>query len=163
LERSGLSAAEISFHRSAEMRYVGQGHEVSVPLPDGRLGPQHLAAITPHFERVYQTLYGRKGPDVPLEVVNWRVVASGPPPSVDARLPMGEPGATARKGTRGAYMPEEGRFVDVPVYNRYALAPGATLRGPAIIEERESTFVVGVRGGLRVDQHANVVVEFAGA
>jgi len=163
LERSGLAAGEISFHRSAEMRYVGQGHEVSVPLPDGRLGPQHLAAITAHFERVYQTLYGRKGPDVPLEVVNWRVVASGPPPSVEVRLPLGESGAGARKGTRRAYMPEESGFVDVPVYDRYALAPGATLHGPAIIEERESTFVVGVRGRVRVDPHANVVVEFADA
>jgi N-methylhydantoinase A len=163
LERSGLPSSEVSFHRSAEMRYVGQGHEVSVPLPDGRLGPEHLYAITAHFERVYQTLYGRKGPDVPLEVVNWRVVASGPPPLVDARLPMGEPGATARKGTRRAYMPEEGGFVEVAVYDRYALATGATLRGPAIIEERESTFVVGVGGRVHVDAYANVVVEFADA
>jgi N-methylhydantoinase A len=163
LQRSGLAPSELSYQRSAEMRYVGQGHEVSVPLPDGRLGPQHLPVITEHFECVYQTLYGRKGPDVPLEVVNWRVVAGGPPPSVDFRLPMGEAGAGARKGTRKAYIPEETRFIDVPVFDRYALAPGETVRGPAIVEERESTLVVGPRGRARVDGHANVVVEFADA
>ena len=163
LQRSGLAPSELSYQRSAEMRYVGQGHEVSVPLPDGRLGPQHLPVITEHFERVYQTLYGRKGPDVPLEVVNWRVVAGGPLPSADFRLPMGEAGAGARKGTRKAYTPEEARFIDVPVFDRYALAPGETVRGPAIVEERESTLVVGPRGRARVDGHANVVMEFADA
>jgi N-methylhydantoinase A len=145
------------------MRYVGQGHEVSVPLPDGPLGAHHLGAITAHFERVYQTLYGRKGPDVPLEVVNWRVVANGPPPSVDFHLPLGDARAGARKGTRSAFIPEEARFIDVPVFDRYALAPGEMLRGSAIVEERESTLVVGPRGRARVDEHANLIVEFTDA
>jgi N-methylhydantoinase A len=163
LERSGLAAGEIAYQRSAEMRYVGQGHEVSVPLPDGRLGAEHLGAIKAHFDRVYQTLYGRRGPDVPLEVVNWRVVASGPPPSVDVRLPLSPARGAARKGARRAYFPEAGGFVAVPVVDRYALAPGETLQGPAIVEERESTLVVGPRGRARVDAHANLIVEFADA
>lgn len=163
LERSGLAPADIAYHRSAEMRYVGQGHEVSVPLPDGRLGVRHLEAIKAHFDRVYQTLYGRKGPQVPLEVVSWRVMATGPPPSVDVRPPAGDARGAARKGTRNAYVPEAGGFVPVPVFDRYALAPGETLRGPAIVEERESTLVVGPRGRVRVDAHANLIVEFADA
>ncbi len=164
LERSGLEAGDISYQRSGEMRYVGQGHEVSVPLPDGVLDAGHLSRITADFERVYQTLYGRKGPSVPLEVINWRVVASGPPPAIEVRMPMAPSGGGGtRKGMRPAYIPEEARLVDVPVFDRYALRAGATLHGPAIVEERESTLVIGARGQARVDEHLNVIVDMTHA
>jgi N-methylhydantoinase A len=87
LESSGLSAHEITFHRTADMRYIGQGHEVSVQLPDGVLVAGDLAHISAAFETAYATLYGRKGPDVPLEVVNWRVVASGPQREMNLNFP----------------------------------------------------------------------------
>src|SRR6185503_3459833 len=80
LEDSGLPAKEIIHLRTADMRYVGQGHEVSVALPAGELSAQHRRRIEETFEETYRALYGRKGPDVPLEVINWRVVASGPRP-----------------------------------------------------------------------------------
>lgn len=164
LEHSGLPAAEISYHRSAEMRYAGQGHEVSVPVPDGLLSERHLPQVTADFERVYQALYGRTGPNVPLEVVNWRVVASGPKPPIAFRLPMPPAGRDAAiRGTRMAYFPEDGRFIETTVYDRYALAPGDAFAGPAIVEEHESTLVMGARGRARVDAHLNVIVEFADA
>ena len=162
LESSGLAACDLCYQRSADMRYVGQGHEVSVPLPDGKLGKDHMAQVADAFEQIYRRLYARKGPDVPLEVINWRVIASGPRPEVNFTLPTAS-GGKAVKGSRLAYFPEYGRFVETPVYNRYVLAPGATLTGPAIIEERESTVVVGARGQVRVDEHLNVIVEFADA
>ena len=83
----GLSASEITYQRTADMRYVGQGHEVSVALPDGVLSAAHLPPISAAFEETYRGLYGRKGPDVPLEVINWRVVASGPRPEMNFKLP----------------------------------------------------------------------------
>ncbi len=164
LEGSGLSASEISYRRSADIRYVGQGHEVSVPLPDCPLSEPQLPQVVAAFEQSYQSLYGRKGPDVPLEVINWRVVASGPPPEMDFHLPLGtSAGGECVKGSRPAYFPEYGRYVETPVYDRYALAPGTTFSGPAIIEEHESTAIVGVRSRARVDEHRNVIVEFADA
>ena len=162
LESSGLSASEISYERTADMRYVGQGHEVSVPLPNGTLADSHLSDIQNSFEAVYRSLYGRKGPDVPLEVINWRVVAAGPNPAMDFRLPQKANGGSALKGKRRAYFPERDGYVETPVYDRYALAPGATFAGPAIVEERESTLIVGARGRGRVDDQLNVIVEFAG-
>jgi N-methylhydantoinase A len=162
LESSGLTAAEISYERTADMRYVGQGHEVSVPLPNGRVSDTQLSDIQNRFESVYRTLYGRKGPDVPLEVVNWRVVATGPNPPMDFRLPQKTNGGGALKGKRGAYFPERDGYVETPVYDRYAFKPGATFTGPAIIEERESTLIVGARGRGRVDDQLNIIVEFAG-
>jgi N-methylhydantoinase A len=162
LEGSGLPANEITYQRTADMRYVGQGHEVAVALPDGALGGADLSRIAAAFEKIYETLYGRKGPDVPLEVINWRVVASGPRPEMNLKLPRDTTHRTeARKGSRLVYFPEYGRYVDTPVYDRYALAPGAQFDGPAIVEERESTLIMGARGHARVDERLNVMVEFA--
>jgi len=161
LEGSGLASADISYERSADMRFVGQGHEVSVPLPDGVLGEHHLPEVAASFEQVYRALYGRKGPDVPLEVINWRVVATGPHPDSDFRLPQDSADPDrALKGKRPAYFPEFGRYIETPVYDRYALKPGEVFEGPAIVEERESTLVVGARGLAQVDEWLNVIVRF---
>ena len=161
LESSGLAQSEINYQRTADMRYVGQGHEVSVALPDGDLGAAHLAQITAEFEATYRGLYGRKGPEVPLEVINWRVVASGPRPPMNLRLSRdAAQRSEPRKGARRAYFPESGGYVETAVYDRYALQPGMTFTGPAIVEERESTLIVGARGQARIDERLNVVVEF---
>ena len=161
LESSGLSAKDVSYQRTADMRYVGQGHEVSVPLPDGVLGLEHLPQISGAFEETYKSLYGRKGPDVPLEIINWRVVASGPRPVMDLKLSRKESLQTgARKGSRRAYFPEHSGYVDTAVYDRSALKSGQEFTGPAIVEERESTLIVGPRGRARIDERLNVVVEF---
>jgi N-methylhydantoinase A len=162
LEGSGLSPREISYQRTADMRYVGQGHEVSVRLPDGVLAERHTTEITAGFEETYRELYGRKGPDVPLEIINWRVVASGPRPEITFKL-SSETSARRdpRKGSRRAYFPECGGFVDTAVFDRYALKPKMEFDGPAIVEERESTLIVGARGRARVDENLNVIVEFS--
>jgi N-methylhydantoinase A len=137
---SGLEAAEVTHARYADMRYVGQGHEVRVTLPDGRLAD--AAELVASFEREYRRLYGRGGPSVPVEVTNWRVVSSGPRPALQLTQAQDGPPVDASKGTRAAYFPAAGGFVDTPVYDRYAMRPGHAFTGPAIVEERESTLVV---------------------
>ena len=162
LESSGLMGSGIQYQRTADMRYVGQGHEVSVPLPNGVLNEKHLPQVTAAFEEIYRGLYGRKGPDVPLEVINWRVIASGPRPDMEMHLPRKSfDGVQVRKGSRRAYFPESGGWVETAVYDRYALSPGTTLDGPAIVEERESTLIIGARGRGCVDERLNVIVEFS--
>ena len=160
LQTSGLSSAEIRYQRTADLRYIGQGHEVSVALPDGVLGVGDLPRIAAEFERTYESLYGRKGPDVPLEVINWRVVASGSPPEMNLKLPrVSTHGGDARKGSRLAFFPETNGYVETSIYDRYTLEPGMRFNGPAIVEERESTLIVGAGGQARVDERLNVVVE----
>jgi N-methylhydantoinase A len=160
LESSGLAKNAIVYQRTADMRYVGQGHEVSVRLPDGELGPRHILEISAAFEDTYKNLYGRKGPDVPLEIINWRVVASGPRPETMLELPRGDSRRDgARKRPRLAYFPECGGYIEAPVFNRYALQPEVTFAGPAIVEERESTLIVGAGGRARVDESLNIIVE----
>lgn len=161
LEASGVPPAAISHHREADMRYVGQGHEIRVPLPAGSLGPSHTGALQAAFEAVYRDLYKRLGPAVPVEILNWRVVASGPRPSVALSIPapIGADIAQARKGERAAYFPEAGGFVATPIYDRYQLAPGVAFVGPAIVEERESTAIIVPGGRCRIDAQHNLVVE----
>jgi N-methylhydantoinase A len=65
----------------------------------------------------------------------------------------------ALKGERPAYFPEFDGFHSTAVYDRYRLEPGAELRGPAVVEERESTVVVGPRDRARVDHLLNLIVE----
>ena len=162
LESSGLPAKEIRYQRTADIRYVGQGHEVSVRLPSGVLDEQHVPQITAEFEETYRGLYGRKGPDVALEIINWRVVASGPRPEMNLQLPRdSSEKRDARKGARRAYFPESGGFVETAVYDRYGFKPGVEFTGPAIVEERESTLIVGPSGCARVDKNLNVIVEFS--
>jgi N-methylhydantoinase A len=162
LESSGLDSSEIRYQRTADLRYIGQGHEVSVALPDGVLAAGDLTRIGTEFERTYESLYGRKGPDVPLEVINWRVIASGPRPDMSLKLPRGSSkGGDARKGSRLAFFPETNGYVETAIYDRYALEPGMRFNGPAIVEERESTLIVGARGRARVDDKLNVVVELS--
>ncbi|MEX0804484.1 MAG: hydantoinase/oxoprolinase family protein [Candidatus Binatia bacterium] len=164
LESSGLSSKDISYERTADMRYVGQGHEVSVALPDGTLEPSQLCEISGTFENTYQALYGRKGPEVPLEVINWRVVARGPQPEMNLQLRRDTANiGDARKGSRLAYFAERGGYIETPIYDRYALKPEMAFTGPAIIEERESTLIISVRGRARVDERLNVVVELTDA
>ena len=109
------AVATVTQRRAAEMRYVGQGHEVRVPLPPGPLTPASVPALREAFETEYLRLYGRLGPPVAVEAITWRVVSSGPRP--DLRLSTA-PEATgdaesARKGTRRAFVPEQGGMTDV--------------------------------------------------
>ncbi|HEY1294046.1 MAG TPA: hydantoinase/oxoprolinase family protein, partial [Chloroflexota bacterium] len=139
LARSGVEAAERGYTRQADVRYAGQGHEIRIELPRGRLGPESLGAIRETFESVYRGLFGRTGPDVPLEAVSWRVIAAGSRPSVKLSAPASAAATDAHKGERLVYFPEWEEHRPVRVYDRYVLAPGTTLEGPAIVEEREST------------------------
>jgi len=148
--------------RTAEMRYVGQGHEVEVDVPAGALGAGSLDALTAGFETAYRALYSRIPLGVAIEALNWRVVVSGPPPELSIETAGAGGGASvgaALKKTRPAYYPEAGGYVDTPVYDRYRLAAGTRLDGPAIIEERESTTVIGPAAQIVVDRHLTIIAE----
>jgi N-methylhydantoinase A len=161
LARAGVAGADVRVKRVAEMRYLGQGHEVEATLPSGTLSDESLAAITSSFEAAYRMLYHRLPQGVPIEALNWRVTTAGPAPHVTMH-PAATAGGGARgalKGTRRAWFPEADAYVDTPVYDRYALEPGAELSGPLIVEERESTAVVGPGGRCRIDAGLTLVVE----
>jgi N-methylhydantoinase A len=156
LVSSGVAPDEITHTREADMRYAGQGHEIRVPWPSTR----DAASVRAAFEAEYERLYGRLGPEgVALETISWRVQSSGPRPTV-ALAVAGESGP-ALKGERQAWHPELGGLAPTPVYDRYRLAPGMEIEGPVIVEERESTLVIGPGGRGVVDDRWNLVVTVA--
>jgi N-methylhydantoinase A len=154
LAQSGVAQADVTHERYADMRYVGQGHEVRVLLPPDEL--HETDTLVERFEREYEQLYGRRGPDVPVEAINWRVVSSGPRPELELAAVALEESSRPPRGARRAYFPTLGGYVETPVYDRYALRPGTRFDGPAIVEERESTLVVGP--GQRIEVTAELAL-----
>jgi N-methylhydantoinase A len=164
LRAAAVADGDVRIRRTAEMHYTGQGHEVEVELPAGHLSEASLGVIVERYEGAYRALYSRVPLGVPIEALNFRVVVSGPVPdiSVWGSRPDAVPAAAttpAPKGRRPAYFPEAGGYVDTPVYDRYALSPGAAFAGPAIVEERESTTVAGPGARVRVDGRLTLVLE----
>jgi N-methylhydantoinase A len=138
------------------MRSLGQGHGVRVRLPAGSLPA--AAELVELFEREYERLYGRRGPDVPVEALNWRVVSSGPRPELELGAAAVDAPERPASGTRLAYFPTLGGYAETPVHDRYALRPGTRLVGPAIVEERESTLVAGPAQQIEVTAELGLVL-----
>ena len=161
LTGAGTTIEQIRYQRFAELRYVGQGHQIKVRIPEGSLDGSMTPRLLEAFEEEYRRLYGRTATGNPVEAINWRLVAAAP--SSDLPMDLLSSGASsnpaqARKGSRLAYVPEAGAFEDVPVFDRYALAPGFSFTGPAIIEENESTIVAGRGAAIEIDSFSNVII-----
>lgn len=162
LAQASVGAEAMTIERSADMRYVGQGHEVEVPVPTGPLSEESIGFLAATFEAAYRALYGRVADGVCVEALNWRVTASGPAPKlagteVEARTNTNP--AVSLKGHRRAYFGDEAGFVETPVYDRYGLEAGATFMGPAIVEESESTVIVASGNRVLVDEQLTIIVE----
>jgi N-methylhydantoinase A len=159
---AGVAKGDIRLKRRLDMRYQGQGHEIEVTLPDAADAGALFADLGELFSRAYEATYTLRL-DEPAEIVNWKVEAAGPAPNLGAGYSLSGAAGTAkaRKGVRLAYDAEAGRMTEWPVYDRYALTPGTSVVGPALIEERESTCVIGPGQTAIVDAHYNLVVDLA--
>jgi N-methylhydantoinase A len=160
LTDAGVPEQDMTFTRLAELRYAGQGHEITVDLGPNLPSEATCDDIVARFDAEYRRLFQRSAPGNPIEAVNWRLLVSGPAPSLPLDLlTVVEPAKSlgeAKKGSRRIYLPGERQFVEVSVYDRYRLAPGMKIDGPAIIEERESTAVVNGPAEIEIDQLRNL-------
>jgi len=143
----------VTYTRSADARFIGQGSETNLPFPESDFAALTPAAVRSRFDEHYQRLYGRTYPETPVEFVNFRVRASLPVRLLELprRTGHGRPG-DAVKGERLAFSGLASDFIPFTVYDRYRLSPGAAFTGPAIIEERESTVIADEQAHLRVDE-----------
>lgn len=160
LVESGVPAEDVRTERRVEVRHRGQGHVIEVALPDGALVEIGATALRELFFEQYEKVYGHAHPHLVVEVTTCRLAAVGPVPTVTlAKAPTATAtAASAAKGDRRAFFAERGGFVDVPVYDRYRLAAGMTFEGPAIVEQIDSTAVVGPDADVRVDEYLNLIV-----
>ena len=159
IDRQGLEAGGIDFVRSADLRYVGEGHEVMVDLPSGPEGASAFESICNDFHNVHDRIFGfqyRGRQDV--EIVNLRVRAVGRVPRPDVGVIETATGEAAPRERRPVYWRETG-WIDCAIHARDALGAGSCIHGPAVVEEYGSTLVV--RGGWRVDvdRYGNLVME----
>jgi 5-oxoprolinase (ATP-hydrolysing) len=160
LAEAGVPSSDIVVYRSADMRLVGQVHDISVPVPVGDVGPAQIDEIRATFKRIYSARYTQVFEEARVEAINFRVRCSGPTPTLSLRGAAGGAATGERcKGSRRAWF-DKG-FHDATVYDRYALLPGDSFAGPAIIEEREATTIVAPGDKVRIDETMNLRIEIA--
>lgn len=153
----------IRFERSVDMRFVGQGAETNVPVAAKDFSKLKREQVRALFDEVYKKLYGRTYPDSQVEFINFKVRASLPEKLLKlprAEKKKGQRLAEAIKGKRTAYSAIAKDFIPYTVYDRYKLFPDASFRGPAIIEEKESTLIVGEDTLVRSDEFGFLWVDF---
>ncbi len=120
--------------RRLDMRYRGQGYEIEVDLPDGKT----LNDVKALFTEAYERIFTKSFPAESLEITNWKIEVSLVRAAADAAYHLEvAAGKYAIKGRRLAFFPEQDMPQETPVYDRYALNPGDTFTGPALVEERE--------------------------
>mgnify|MGYP003866605529 CR=1 FL=1 len=163
LRQAGVAESSITVARTADMRYVGQGHDISVPVPSGTLDEAAGARIRAAFEQEYKRTYGRLVEQMAVQIVTWRTVVSGPTPVMSSPRSAAATGRGSFKGTRAVRFPELPSRVDCPVHSRTALVSGDVLTGPVLIEEAESTIVIGPRATVVVDAALTLRVTMAPA
>ena len=159
LEADGFAADQRTFMPSAELRYVGQEHAVTLPLTDHTFSDQLINGTIKHFNEAHAAQYGHNMDD-PVELVTLRMRAIGllPRPQI-SKVPAGDGNAfQAQIGTRSVYRHQQGGRVDYTVYARPQLRAGDQISGPAIVEEPSSTTILHAADTLAVGGYGELVI-----
>lgn len=142
LARAAAGDRKLTETRTAFMRYAGQGHEIAVPLPVRALVDKDIARMRETFEAGYRQLFSRHIPGAAIEILSWAVLVTtdtARPPKLGKPKPKAGPKPI---GSRPVFDAKAGKTVQVPMYDRLSMAPGARIAGPAIIlEAGTSTYV----------------------
>lgn len=140
MARDDVGDAVLHRARSAEIRYVGQSHELTVPLPEGSVDSAWLVELARRFHATHRTAYGQSDPGGAVEIVAVHVQRSAPLPA----LAEGEftPEAPRPPAERSVWFDEYGDAVPTPVWRRATLQIDQTVVGPAIVEQVDTTTVI---------------------
>lgn len=160
MKEANVPPEEVEFEIAADMRFVGQGYEITVPIPPPVLATRNTAALAESFHSEYRRRFDRELAGMSGEVISWRVRVLSAPGVAEFQF-AGESDGSGDSGppaTRTAYFAECGSFVDVTVHDRARLKEGDVVVGPAVIEESESTVVVGPGAEVVVDGAGNLLM-----
>ena len=155
----GAPGAATQEMRAAYMRYLGQGHEVVVPLPNRTWERADTGIVRAAFEAAYETLYGRIIPKLDLEIVSWSVQVTAAPEAVARVDPPPPAAAPVARGARPVLDPGSGHVVEAALYRRQDFSAGAHIDGPALIVESDTTTVVSAAFSASVDALGTIVME----
>ena len=156
LHVAGVEVGRMTVVRACDMRYRGQVHQITIPIPEGDLGPNEIQEIGATYDAEYERLYRRRNVGYSVECISWHVRVQGPPPIL--KLPEITPAKSAdaaRKGERPAYFGQRGSMT-CGVYDRALLPADLVIEGPAFIEERETTALVPPGWRAKIDRQQNL-------
>jgi N-methylhydantoinase A len=158
LDEDGFAKDRISVQRALDMRYAGQGYEMTLPVGDGPMGEADLVTLRTSFDAQHKAMFGHNAPEEPVEIVSYRVRGVGLVPAVE--MPRFAPtGASLDDALRERRRVRfDGADVDCPVYQREALDVGARITGPAILDQFDCTTVLCPGQVARVDEYKNLIV-----
>ena len=153
-ESEGIAPEARSTLRSIDMRYAGQNYELAIPAGDP-------AALRTAFEAEHERMYGYTAPEEPIQLVTFRVEATGLVPKSEIRVLAAGTGADppVPTGRRDVWLTEAGGWTETALYDRAALMPGQSLAGPAIVEQMDSTTLILPGQTARIDAWGNIVIE----
>ena len=157
--RRAAPDGDLAVRRVVDMRYIGQGHELQLTLPQAPLRAEDAHRLRSEFEKLYGSIYGVTMPDQDIEFVTWSVTVSAPSDAPVPAKPVQKHAAPAPRSRRDVYEPASGGMVGFAVYRRDDLDPGSELAGPALIEEGQTTTVVPASFTLHVDGAGYLVME----
>jgi N-methylhydantoinase A len=153
------SRPQVTIRRFVDMRYKGQGYELEVELPAANRTASVFGSLPELFADAYSEVFSLSYLDAPLEILNWKVDIIGPQPTPSlAARNLAAQAETPPRCHRSAFFVEVG-YLDCPVFDRDAMSAGRVINGPAFVEERESTVVLGCGDSARLDRDGNLVVE----
>jgi len=151
-----------ALRRRMDLRYRGQNFELAVEVPEGhRFRGDGADAVIELFHEAHERVYGYRSEDAAVEVVTFRLEASGSAAHVDLRrdeVGASDPSRAIVETRSTCFDPAEG-YVDTPVYDRARLTPGDVVAGPAIVEQMDTTTVLLPGDVCRVDAYRNLIVE----
>jgi N-methylhydantoinase A len=164
--RDHIPAADVSFKRSGDMRYVGQGYELKIALPGRKIDAQGLATVWGDFHAAHLAEYGHCFESSPIEIVNVGVSGVGAMPKLGApRAPEGGSFEKARVRTGRCLFRVDGELkpFDTGFFQRKWLPTGERFLGPAIILQKDSTTVVPPGATAIVDPSSNILIALSEA
>jgi N-methylhydantoinase A/oxoprolinase/acetone carboxylase beta subunit len=159
LVASGAGDASLREQRIAYMRYVGQGHEINVSLPGASSQPIDADWLRHAFEQLYETLFSRFIPAGAIEILSWSVVVSTLPRPVKRSPSVEWLGHLASSAFRELYDGDTAQWLGVPVYARISMSKGASVVGPAIITEDETSTFVSSHFNASIDGSGCIVMQ----
>ncbi len=157
----GLGADQVAQQRFGDLRYVGQGYELRVPFPDGRLDEAALEQVWQAFHKQHEQEYGHHFADSPIEIVNIRLTGVGAMPKIAATVaPAGGSRAAARIKSAPSVFRVNGALesFETDFYAREKLPQGEAIEGPAIILQKDATTVIPPGWQTVVDESANLIL-----
>jgi N-methylhydantoinase A len=161
-EAKRMANGELQWSRYAQMRYAGQGFEIHVDLPDGPIDDTYGRSVIEAFNEAYLRKHKFLDPEGTIEAVDWTLVAAMPARSGATRIGRIETAATSRRsGTHKAWFPEAGGYADTRILDRQALTGGATVAGPAILEDLDSTTVMLPGDVARLSAEGHLIIDIA--